>query len=145
MKKHGINLTASEVDGAVFRIEKARNGKAVVIYNAGRAPGARSGLAAGCGLVSRLAELSLTVAGMTVLGDSIMKEMEIEILSDKRGVKLEATARILDSEEDFTTAECAIRAGRKGGQKTLVARAFGTICGVKRPSRVRPSRTPAMH
>lgn len=145
MKKHAINLAASEVDDAVFTIEKARNGKAVVIYNAGRAAGAQSGLPAGCGLVSRLAELSLTVAGMTVLGDSIMKEMEIEILSDKRGAKLEATARIVDSEEDFTTAECAIRIGKKGGQKTLVARAFGTICGVKRPSRARSSGTPVMH
>lgn len=141
MKKRKLNLTAAEPAGAVFTIEKARNGRAVVIYNADRTTGVQSGLPAGCGLVSRLAELSLTVAGMTVLGDSIMQEMEIQILSDQRVGKLEATARIVDSEEDFTTAECAIRVGGRGGQKPLVARAFGTICGVSRPARARSSRT----
>jgi acyl-coenzyme A thioesterase PaaI-like protein len=144
MKKRKINFTASKAEGAFFTIEKARNGKAVVIYNADRATGAQSGLPAGCGLVSRLAELSLTVAGMTVLGDSIMKEMEIQILSGRRGGKLEATARIVDSEENFTTAECAIRIGGKGRQKPLVARAFGTICGVRRAPPARSSRPPVI-
>lgn len=143
MKKQKIAF-ARGAGGDVFTIEKALNGKATVVYNADRMAGSQPGLPAGCGLVSRLAELSLTVAGMTILGDSIMKEMEIEILSDKRTGSLEAIARIVDSEEDLTTAECAIRVGRKGGQKTLVARAFGTICGVKKPVRARSFRTPVM-
>lgn len=135
MKTQEITLTTIKVDGDVFTIEKAKNGKAVVIYNASRVFGAQTELPAGCGLMSKLAEISLTVAGMTVLGEAMIKEMEIEILSDKRWDCLEAVARIIDSEEDFTTARCEIRVDKKGRSKSLVAKAFGTICRVKRPFR----------
>lgn len=133
MKTEEIAFTTTKIDGDAFTVETARNGKAVVIYNANRVFGTRTELPAGCGVVSRLAEIALTVAGMSILGEAMIKEMEIEILKDIRWDRLEAVARIIDSEEDFITARCEIRVDKKGRSKTLVARACGTICTVKRP------------
>lgn len=133
MKTEEIAFTTTKIDGDAFTVETARNGKAVVIYNANRTFGTRTELPAGCGVVSRLAEIALTVAGMSILGEAMIKEMEIEILKDIRWDRLEAVARIIDSEEDFITARCEIRVDKKGRSKTLVARACGTICTVKRP------------
>lgn len=133
MKTQEIAFTTTKIDGDAFTVETARNGKAVVIYNANRTFGTRTELPAGCGVVSRLAEIALTVAGMSILGEAMIKEMEIEILKDIRWDRLEAVARVIDSEEDFITARCEIRVDKKGRSKTLVARACGTICTVKRP------------
>lgn len=133
MKTQEIAFTTTKIDGDAFTVETARNGKAVVIYNANRTFGTRTELPAGCGVVSRLAEIALTVAGMSILGEAMIKEMEIEILKDIRWDRLEAVARVIDSEEDFITARCEIRVDKKGRPKTLVARACGTICTVKRP------------
>lgn len=133
MKTHDITFTSTKIDGDVFTVEKAGNGKAIVLYNANRVFGTRTELPAGCGVVSKLAEIALTVAGMSILGEAMIKEMEIEMLKDMRWDRLEAVARIIDSEEDFITARCEIRVDKKGRSKTLVARACGTICTVKRP------------
>lgn len=133
MKTQEITFTTQKIDDDAFTVEKAGNGKAIVIYNAHRVFGTQTELPAGCGVVSKLAEIALTVAGMSVLGEATIKEMEIEMLKDMRWDRLEAVARIIDSEEDFTTARCEIRVNKKGKPKTLVARACGTICTVKRP------------
>ncbi|HEX7026687.1 MAG TPA: hypothetical protein VF268_05555 [Gammaproteobacteria bacterium] len=136
MKTHEINLTATRGDGDVFTVEKAGNGKATVIYNANRVFDTQTGLPAGCGLLSRLAETSLTAAGMSILGKAITREMEIEMLadiSDTRWHRLQAVARVIDAEEDFATVRCEIRIDKNGKSKPLVARAFGTICRVKKP------------
>lgn len=133
MKTQAITFTTTKIDGDDFTVETARNGKAVVIYNAGPRFSARTELPASCGLVSKLAEISLTLAGMTLLGEAMIKEMEVEMFSDRQWDSLKAVARIIDSEEDFTTARCEIRVDKKGSAKTLVARACGTICTVKRP------------
>lgn len=135
MKTHEFNLTATRGDGDIFTIENADNGIAIVIY-VNRAFVTQPELPAGCGLLSRLAETSLTVAGMTILGKSITKEMEIEILNDIGGTRwhrLQAVARVIDTEEDFATARCEIRIDKNGKSKPLVARAFGTICRAKKP------------
>lgn len=132
MKTQEITFTTTKIDGDVFTVETARNGKAIVIYNADRGFGARTELPAGCGLMSKLAEIALTLTGMSLLGEAMIKEMEIEMLNDRQWDCLKAVARIIDSEEDFITARCEIRADKKGRAKTLVARACGTICTVKR-------------
>lgn len=134
MTTQPINLTETAIDGDVFTIEKAVGGNAIVLCNATRAIGAASGLPAGCGLISQLAEISLIAAGMTVLAGPAIQEMEIEMLSDRKWSSLKAVSEIVYSEEDFATGRCDIRHEETGSRTTLVARAVGTIFQAESPA-----------
>lgn len=133
MKAQEITLSAREITESIFKFDQSRKGKAIVSCCANPFIDFGLGVNTGCGLLSTLAEVSLTVAGNTVLGNCVLKDMEIEMLSEQQWDKLTAVASILDTDGALVTARCEITTIGNSKRKIQVARAFATLGRAKTP------------
>lgn len=82
------------------------------------------------GVISYLADNSLTFAGGSVLGDSVTSEYKINYLRPAVGKKLVATATVISSGLKQAVCQCLVTAVSDEGEKT-VAVAQGTITKVE--------------
>ncbi len=82
------------------------------------------------GVISYLADNSLTFAGATILGHCVTSEFKINYLKPARGEKLIATAQVISAGVRQTVCDCRIHVVQ-GTEKLLVAAAQGTIVKIQ--------------
>ncbi len=78
------------------------------------------------GVISYLADSSLTFAGGSVLGDSVTSEFKINYVKPAIGEKLIARASVLTAGKTQAVCECKLSCVSAGDEK-IVAYALGTI------------------
>jgi len=81
------------------------------------------------GVISYLADNSLTFAGGSLMGDSVTSEFKINYAKPAIGAKLIARATVLSTGKNQAVCECKIFCVSENGEKA-VAYAQGTICRI---------------